>query len=598
MLLKANIIMATDNCSVIINGKVKDQKGNVINNADIILFDEQKNRLKVIFSDSKGSFKLKLDSGKVYFLNVSKQGYQNKVLSINTNLINGNNYFPVSFSLENSVNEKQVLDFENIVGYIYINKSLNALDYSKVKPLSNDKIKESFNENDEKSLNLKQTIEQKGGTVNINLNIRASNGFLGFESCPFIHRGVVSLKSRNYSDSTIISGESGNVKLILKPNNQETIIQIKSPFFFTKTISLSTNDILEKNYRQINKSDTINILLDSCFNQPNKVIGILYYKEFKFGKFKTAQNVNVFKQRKDYLGMMEEAKSSRRIFYNNLLNNHNQLVKSVTSDMQEVNGEIKSSKDPIENIDPVISDKKSIEEFELNIDQLEWKQPSQFNFIKMVFKNENADKLPLRIKSDFQRFGFDTMPIYVEREVEKHLKDIIAASKNINTMQDTLNLYMHLYQLNKDFIYVGNKKISEIAGKSERQLLLVEILKVINEKELENYSIRKEVRELHLKLDAKSVLLKFERYKLIFIAIIAFFLLIIIYNKFHQYKKLKEITNLLNLKNREVKDSIQYAQRIQFAILPTQANIAKAFPQSFVLFKPKDIVTCDFYWFQ
>jgi serine phosphatase RsbU (regulator of sigma subunit) len=157
---------------------------------------------------------------------------------------------------------------------------------------------------------------------------------------------------------------------------------------------------------------------------------------------------------------------------------------------------------------------------------------------------------------------------------------------------------MHLYQLNKDFIYVGNKRISEIAGKSERQLLLVEILKVINEKELENYSIRKEVRELHLKLDAKSVLLKFERYKLIFFALVALFLLIIIYNKYNQYKKLKGITVLLNIKNKEVKDSIQYAQRIQFAILPTKENIAKAFPQGFVLFKPKDIVSGDFYWFQ
>ncbi len=48
----------------------------------------------------------------------------------------------------------------------------------------------------------------------------------------------------------------------------------------------------------------------------------------------------------------------------------------------------------------------------------------------------------------------------------------------------------------------------------------------------------------------------------------------------------------------EITDSIQYAQRIQFAILPTKENILKAFPQSFILFKPKDIVSGDFYWFQ
>jgi serine phosphatase RsbU (regulator of sigma subunit) len=32
--------------------------------------------------------------------------------------------------------------------------------------------------------------------------------------------------------------------------------------------------------------------------------------------------------------------------------------------------------------------------------------------------------------------------------------------------------------------------------------------------------------------------------------------------------------------------------------LPTKENIVKAFPQSFILFKPKDIVSGDFYWFQ
>jgi serine phosphatase RsbU (regulator of sigma subunit) len=58
-----------------------------------------------------------------------------------------------------------------------------------------------------------------------------------------------------------------------------------------------------------------------------------------------------------------------------------------------------------------------------------------------------------------------------------------------------------------------------------------------------------------------------------------------------QKKKLEE-------QKQEITDSIQYAQRIQFAILPTKENIVKAFPQSFILFKPKDIVSGDFYWFQ
>ena len=50
-------------------------------------------------------------------------------------------------------------------------------------------------------------------------------------------------------------------------------------------------------------------------------------------------------------------------------------------------------------------------------------------------------------------------------------------------------------------------------------------------------------------------------------------------------------------KNKEITDSINYAKRIQQAKLPSIKEIQKALPESFVLFKPKDIVSGDFYYF-
>jgi len=47
----------------------------------------------------------------------------------------------------------------------------------------------------------------------------------------------------------------------------------------------------------------------------------------------------------------------------------------------------------------------------------------------------------------------------------------------------------------------------------------------------------------------------------------------------------------------EIKDSINYAKRIQDSILPADEMIAEAFKDSFVFYKPKDIVCGDFYWF-
>ena len=46
-------------------------------------------------------------------------------------------------------------------------------------------------------------------------------------------------------------------------------------------------------------------------------------------------------------------------------------------------------------------------------------------------------------------------------------------------------------------------------------------------------------------------------------------------------------------KNKDITDSIRYAKRIQFAILPEKSP----YPDTFILFKPKDIVSGDFYWF-
>jgi serine phosphatase RsbU (regulator of sigma subunit) len=51
-------------------------------------------------------------------------------------------------------------------------------------------------------------------------------------------------------------------------------------------------------------------------------------------------------------------------------------------------------------------------------------------------------------------------------------------------------------------------------------------------------------------------------------------------------------------RNKEIRDSIEYAKRIQNAILPPLSSFQKNLPNSFVLYKPKDIVAGDFYWME
>jgi len=53
---------------------------------------------------------------------------------------------------------------------------------------------------------------------------------------------------------------------------------------------------------------------------------------------------------------------------------------------------------------------------------------------------------------------------------------------------------------------------------------------------------------------------------------------------------------MLESKNKNITDSIQYAKRIQNAVLPSSELLAEYLPENFIFFKPKDIVSGDFLW--
>lgn len=54
--------------------------------------------------------------------------------------------------------------------------------------------------------------------------------------------------------------------------------------------------------------------------------------------------------------------------------------------------------------------------------------------------------------------------------------------------------------------------------------------------------------------------------------------------------------DLLSRRNKNIEDSLKYANRIQSAMLTTEKNFKQILPESFILHKPKDIVSGDFYW--
>ena len=83
----------------------------------------------------------------------------------------------------------------------------------------------------------------------------------------------------------------------------------------------------------------------------------------------------------------------------------------------------------------------------------------------------------------------------------------------------------------------------------------------------------------------------------------------LMYNRFRitsKQKKIIEIKNketedqktVIEKKQKEILSSISYAKRLQEAILPPQKLVKQYLSESFFLYKPKDIVAGDFYWFE
>lgn len=65
----------------------------------------------------------------------------------------------------------------------------------------------------------------------------------------------------------------------------------------------------------------------------------------------------------------------------------------------------------------------------------------------------------------------------------------------------------------------------------------------------------------------------------------------------HDITDRKLIELEIQTKNKKITESINYAKRIQVAILPDNDTIRYVFPDSFILYKPRDVVSGDFPWF-
>jgi serine phosphatase RsbU (regulator of sigma subunit)/Tfp pilus assembly protein PilF len=131
----------------------------------------------------------------------------------------------------------------------------------------------------------------------------------------------------------------------------------------------------------------------------------------------------------------------------------------------------------------------------------------------------------------------------------------------------------------------GNNKIKDIENKYENEK---------REREIEMLKQREQIQKLELSRQEVQL----QKNRAILIAgsggtLLILGLLFVLYNRY----QIKQRANReLEEKRREIQDSINYAKQIQRAILPNPEEILSTL-ECFGLYKPKDVVSGDFYWF-
>mgnify|MGYP005990066665 FL=1 len=178
--------------------------------------------------------------------------------------------------------------------------------------------------------------------------------------------------------------------------------------------------------------------------------------------------------------------------------------------------------------------------------------------------------------------------------ISNSAKTLSKINKLHHNYKEALELY-ELHTLMKDSMLN-----EDLVNKTKKQELKYEFEK--------NQAIKDAEHKKDLEISSeKEQKQKTISYGIAIVLILVVLLLGIIFNRLKITKKQKQVIEQqkqivetaktqLEEKNKEVMDSINYAKRIQDALLKSEEHKSKHLPEHFIFFKPKDIVSGDFYW--
>ena len=193
-----------------------------------------------------------------------------------------------------------------------------------------------------------------------------------------------------------------------------------------------------------------------------------------------------------------------------------------------------------------------------------------------------------------------------EKRVEEKEKELYDIQENIMVQKLKADQLEDRLDLNEEIIEQKQASIEKSNTRLKEQVAELEVAKKEYEVVQKNMSETKTALDIQKKFTIAAV----------FIAILIAILLFYAYQSYRKQIRLGIIINEqkeqaeiqrdairkqhveLEEKTKEITDSINYAKRIQEAILPPISFVKENLPNSFIFYQPKDIVAGDFYWME
>lgn len=342
--------------------------------------------------------------------------------------------------------------------------------------------------------------------------------------------------------------------------------------------------------------------MSKCYNN----IGLIYYQQGKFDMSVSyySKSLKIKRELNDKLGVASTLGNMGNVYYDqyNFTKDKELLGKALSLQLEAM--EIQEQEDAsrvglagtynnVGNIyyeqrkyDMALDYQRKALEIQKEIGDKSGIAHSYINIAAVYYEQGNYDKA----------IGFHEQGLLVAIEsddkpsMEAAYAGLADAYEKKNDLERALKYYKLYSQVKDSIINVAStEQIAEMQAKfdSENQQRRIELL-------------QRQTEIQHLQEQDRQNREKVIRYSIIGAMVVLLIVGVLLYNRYKLKQvaatKLEAAFHQIEFKNKEITDSIKYAKRIQEAILPPDELVDKLFPENFVLYKAKDIVSGDFYW--